>query len=702
MDLRKMPAAEFARRLNAAREQSDRRFAFFLGAGCSVSSGIPAAATLVKDYWLPRLCDLNAVAADGHDSWIRSEFPGYNTSEAAVLYGPIMERLFLFPDDRQLEIERLCDGLFPGFGYAVMAGLVALDGGHFNVVLTTNFDDLIADALYLFTRARPLVIHHESLAGFIRPTRTRPLVVKLHGDHRLAPQNTASETEALKGAIEQSVRGLLRDRTLIFVGYGGADKGVVHLLESLPDDQPLPGVYWVNRREPNGIIRLWLNKRNAIWVGTEGFDELMLLVHDAFDLSHPDQRPLDAVFQRYFDTYEALSGRVRASTDPGPEAKALREAAERTDETFTNWWAVELKTRAHERTDPEEADRVYKQGIRAFPNSAELLGSYAIFLTDVRSDHDQAEIFFKRAIEADPRNTITLGNYANFLTTVRSDHDQAETFFKRAIEADPRNTITLGNYANFLTTVRSDHDQAETFFKLAIEADPRHANILGNYANFLMTVRSDLDQAETFYKRAIEADPRDANILGNYAFFSQTVRSDHDQAETFFKRAIEADPRHANTVGNYANFLQNVRSDHDQAETYYKRAIEADPRHANNLGNYAGFQLLFGGEHRREEALEILQQVLSEPDLPDALAAECWFYAAVYRPKSDREEAVRKLKQVLQAGARSPGWDLEPHVARARKMGHPDADWLEKVAAVISFGAEIAILADWPEWRAAD
>ena len=107
----------------------------------------------------------------------------------------MIQQLFFSPRGLgKREIERLCDGRFPAFGYAVLASLMAMDGGRFNIVLTTNFDDLVADALYLFTAARPLVIHHESLANFIRPTRTRPLVVKLHGDHRLSPQNTFEET----------------------------------------------------------------------------------------------------------------------------------------------------------------------------------------------------------------------------------------------------------------------------------------------------------------------------------------------------------------------------------------------------------------------------------------------------------------------------------------------------------------------------
>lgn len=210
--LRKISIEEFARRLKVTTSAPDKRFAFFLGAGCSVSSGVPDAASLVRDHWLPRLRDLRAPSRKDLDAWASEVLDNYDSENPSASYGHVIDQLFFQSEERQREIESLCDGRFPAFGYAVLSGMVTLEAGKFNVVLTTNFDDLIADALYLFTTARPLVIHHESLASYIRPTRTRPFIVKLHGDHRLSPQNTARETANLKNEIEASVRTLLHDR----------------------------------------------------------------------------------------------------------------------------------------------------------------------------------------------------------------------------------------------------------------------------------------------------------------------------------------------------------------------------------------------------------------------------------------------------------------------------------------------------------
>jgi len=769
MALRKMSGEEFAHLLKEVSGSNDRRYALFLGAGCSTSSGIPDAAGLVRDRWLPRLRDRRARHRTDLDVWAKEEFK-YDPRNPAASYGTVMEELFFEPAERQLELESLCDGRFPGFGYAALATLVAREGGHFNVILTTNFDDLMADALYLFTAARPLVIQHESLASYIRPTRTRPLVVKLHGDHRLAPHNTPDETSRLKEDIERQVHAVLHDRGLIFVGYGGRDEGIRKMLEALPAEALQWGVFWASDREPAGPMREWLASRNAKWVCQGDFDELMLLVRDAFNLPHPNSKRFDDVFEGYFNTYKKLSAPIASRPDTGPATKALKEAVKRTDQAFTDWWAVQIAADRVKESDPERADAIYQEGLKQFPGCGPLLGNYAIFLTEIRKDYDRAEDFFRRAINADPNHATNLGNYAIFLKNIRKDYDRAEEYYRRAIDADPNDADYLGNYALFLDDIRKDYDRAEEYFRRAIDADPNHADYLGNYALFLDDIRKDYDRAEEFYRRAIDADPNHANNLGNYALFLDDIRKDCDRAEEFYRRAIDADPGHAGRLGNYAVFLTNIRNDYDRAEEFYRRAIDthpngadylgnyavfltnirkdydraeefyrraidthpngadyldnyavflmnirrdydraeeffrraidADPNHANSLGNYAGFLLALG---RRTEGLAALASVLALPALQEkpSLAAECWFYAFTYRPKRERPEALHKLKGVLTSGGRSPGWALSRHVERARQDGDPDAGWIEKLAAVISDGADIAILDDWPAWRKA-
>ena len=633
MNLKKLSIEEFVKAIKRAGEADpDHRYTLFLGAGCSKSSGIPTAGELVLKRWIPDQ------VSSGEDpiEWAKANIDGFDLNDPAASYGAVIEQCFPISGVRQTEIEQICEVASPGFGYSVVARLCAQNDTPFSVVLTTNFDDLVADAMFLYAESRPLIIHHAALAEYIRPTRSRPMVVKVHGDARLAPKNTALETEEIEKAMREQVKKLLEHRGLVFFGYAGADNSVFNMLAELPSNQPDLGVYWINQNLPaSKQFQNWLKERQAIWVQYTDFDEVMLRFQCAYNLAPPRKDRFDRIFNTWEHQFEELERRIDAKPDEDQDKSRLMAETEAVRSSIDAWRSVnrilamdkqvpdailsayQAAVSEHPgfapllnnyanfltdvRGDHDTAETFYKRAVDADSRHANNLGNYAIFLTDVRGDHDAAETFYKRAIDADPEDADILGNYAVFLINVRRDHDAAETYYKRAIDADPKHASILCNYANLLTNVRGDHDTAESMFKRAIDADPRHANSLGNYALFLKNIRSDHDAAETFYKRAIDASPRHANSLGGYAFFLAYIRGDHDAAETFFKRAIDADPRHADILGNYAFFLTDVRGDHDTAETFYKRAVDADSRHANNLGNYAIFLTDVRGDHDAAE-----------------------------------------------------------------------------------------------------
>ena len=244
--LKQMGVAEFVRRFKRDIEEcEDSRFVFFIGAGCSISSGVPGANELVK-MWLRNLKKLRTGDDANLEQWAKKEYTDYDESQAAKHYGKVIQELFLNSETRQREIERLTDEKDPGFGYAVLAKLMSHNdfGSHCNAVLTVNFDDLIADALYLYTNKKPLVIVHESLVGFVRSTRKRPLVLKLHGDARLEPKNTESETNELSESVKKVLKNFLAETGLIFIGYGGHDESIAHILNELPNNALPWGIYF--------------------------------------------------------------------------------------------------------------------------------------------------------------------------------------------------------------------------------------------------------------------------------------------------------------------------------------------------------------------------------------------------------------------------------------------------------------------------
>ncbi|MFI5331453.1 MAG: tetratricopeptide repeat protein [Desulfobaccales bacterium] len=588
--MKEMTAQEFVRRLKNLLDGTDNRFIFFLGAGCSISSGIPAAGPLTKN-WLIRLKKLQTGNDENFDPWVKDLFADYSDENAALFYGKTIEKLFLTPDERQKEIERLTENRDPGFGYVILAQLLSQGtyGRCCNTILTTNFDDLVADGLYLYNNKKPLVIVHDSLVSFVKVTITRPLVIKLHGDDRLAPRNTETETHELNEAVQRVLKLLLAETGIIFIGYGGNDQSINSVLDSL-DDYALPGgVYWVGSSGPVNEMGEWLKKRNAIWVNHRDFDELMLLILNEFELDHPNEIRFKRLLDGYFETFKKLETLVKAKPE-SDEKKVIEEAAEKAAKKFKDWRAVALEANKYAKSDLKRAEEIYREGLLKFPDNSNLLTAFAFFLQNSRNDYVTADEYYKKSLEIDPNNSISLSSYATFLRKNRND-------YRKALE---------------------------------------------------------------YYHKAIAIDPDNPSILTNYAILMK----------------------------------DNIK-DNASAEAIYRKILNVNPNYANNLGNLGGL-LLSKGNY--SEGMPLLERAI-ELGGSTALLLECLFYQYAHDlDKTTRAESLAKIKDLIQSGARSPGWNLEDNVKRAIEDGHPQPEFLKTLAKVISEEADAAQLEKYDEW----
>jgi tetratricopeptide (TPR) repeat protein len=609
------------------RDRPDRPFCFILGAGASQQSDIPAGAAMARE-WLETLHRQENFENLPLEQWATAErlgIPDFDLQDLARFYPELYARRFQErPEDGFAFLETKMEGKEPSFGYSVLAYILAET--HHKILITTNFDNLAADALSIHSSTFPVVVSHDSLADYARVALRRPLIAKVHGSLGFAPKSCPEELQCLPGQWQSALTRILERYTPIVVGYNGNDGSLMGALELLPDGVP-DTVFWCFRdaqdrpqeslaRTPRRLHEFVARKRGR-FIPIHGFDEMMLLLHR--QLSQVGQVPnlydrlknrTEARLKRFDDQHCALNKKLEPSK---PVKESIPTAVARSEDSLPiaepkltvarlladalgglaeqrkdkPWWKWEMEAAAHADADGREG--VYHAALKALPKSAPLLGHYALFLNNRRKNYDLAEEYYLRALEADSTNANNLGNYALFLEKHRRNNDRAEEFYRRAIDADPKHAPSLGNFAVFLKDQRRDYDRAEEFHRRAIEADPKDANNLGNYAVFLESHRKDYDRAEEFYRRAITANPNDANSLGNFALFLQNQRKDYDHAEAFYRRAIESDPEHASNLGNYAVFLKNHRKDYARAEEFYLRAIEADPKHANNLGNYALF-----------------------------------------------------------------------------------------------------------------
>ncbi|MBX7224570.1 MAG: tetratricopeptide repeat protein [Chitinophagales bacterium] len=656
-------------------KSDETRFCFLIGAGASKSSGIKTGWELAEEWYKILKEDLSTEELAVWEKEIH-----FDPANIAAFYPYLYKKRYeTSPQIGYEEFKKLMENIEPSIGYVILSQIITTE--RHNFVITTNFDYLIEDSVRMYTSKKPFSAGHETLAEFISSQTERPTIIKVHRDLFLHPFNDNTDTQKLKDEWKNALLPILRNFNLLVIGYGGNDGSLMDYLKSI-DAQDRKAIYWCirNENEINDKIKDLLTEKD-FFVKIKGFDELMISLNDALDykvfenLDDPDKHPfVEATKKRINNLNNTLKNLLdkisKESEDIGDDTKEL----------FTG--ALKYLYEAYSEKDVEKKNKIYQKGLTEYPNNADVLGNYANFLKNILKQYDKAEEFYKKAIEINPSHANNLGNYAHFLSDIRKQYDKAEEFYKKAIEINPNHTYNLNNYAIFLKDIRKQYDKAEEFYKKAIEINPNNADFHGNYANFLKNIRKQYDKAEEFYKKAIEVNPNHANNLGNYALFLSDIRKQYDKAEEFYKKAIEINPNDANNLDNYALFLSDILKQYDKAEEFYKKAIEINPNDANNNGNYAHHLII--AEHDFLNAETYINKAFELADQEElGLLAELWFYRYAHYA-SWYEKGEQELSNLISKGAKSIGWNLEPHIAIAKSNHHPNLQKLQEFADLIT------------------
>ncbi|MBS7416341.1 hypothetical protein [Pseudomonas syringae] len=541
----------------------DRQFAFILGAGASVSSGIPTGQQLAE-RWLKDLHLRECLDGRSMDEWLRTSGLGdvnLKLDNAAEYYPQIFERRFEGDSEAgYAELEVAMDGKSPSLGYSLLAEII--QHTRHKVVVTTNFDNLVADALAMHAHRSPLVIAHESLAGFVRPHMRRPLVAKIHRDLYLNPFNDTTTVSTIELGWKVALKKLFQFFTPIVVGYGGNDGSLMNLLLDLDPGDIAGRIVWCYRtgsKPPEKALNV-LKKHKGILVEVSGFDHFMLrlaakLVTD-FDVAAIAERTAQLGEIRAARYREQATLLYESSLEGSSADQKTSEVLLDSVKTNGSWWAWQIKAIAE--PDMDRRHDIYREGLRNLPNSSELLASYGVFLEIFILDYDAAEKAYKHAIELEPDDPSNLDKYASFLASCRGDVEGAKTLYEKGLRLASSDAMFNAGYARFLDSHLENTDAASDYFIRAIKLEPENFWCNCSYAQFLESRLKDMDAAEKYYRLALKYNSESVWVIYNFALFLSKRRMKHDEAEALFQKAFLIDPHDKWLTQRYEQFQSIV------------------------------------------------------------------------------------------------------------------------------------------------
>lgn len=456
------------------------KFCFVLGAGASRMSGIKTGQELV-DIWEKEMLERNEQA---FLSW--KEKNGITESDKYSYYSQYYEERYKKrPMDGLNFLEKMMEHVNPNVGYVVLAHLLAKT--EHNVVITTNFDHLLEDALNYYEKALPLVVGHESLAHYITKQITRPTIIKIHRDLLFDPKNTVKDVGVLHEAWEKALDMIFSEFHPIFIGYAGNDRSLMDYLIKNREkfnsgEWKFP--YWTLYKSdvvPEGPVKEFLEGVDGYYINCNGFDELMCLMGAEVGYRMPGEGQfLEDTRMRYHKLLEAFESFVlpqnsaekqeemSAEENVSDEQKAVGAAVQQITSGTEYMRAVKL----HNEGKYEDAVAVEQELIRQEPKNVRYYRILWLTLYAM-GKYSEAEKAARQALELEPGSADIHIDLSVALRD-KGEMDKAVEAAGKAIQLDPQNArcyASLGRTLCQMGRYPEAKENLETAIKLAPDKD---------------------------------------------------------------------------------------------------------------------------------------------------------------------------------------------------------------------------------------
>ena len=549
---------------------SNLRYCFILGSGASYTSGIPTGLKLMPEWhkflmnkgmgYIKECARDCGISDDKLEHIFKPDYQ-FQSDDYFTLFDL---RFAGMPVVAYKYLQKLMENAEPSIGYYMLA--VLMDNTENKLVITTNFDSLVEDVLYMYHAKHPLVAGHESLAPFIGTVENmgRPVVAKVHRDLNLQPLNREKELKKLAKAWADNLHTAFSKYIPIVIGYAGGDQTLMNLLEKTD----LDNIYWcsLNDSESKRIEKLLHGCPGGYLVKIKGFDDVMFSLVSKMMEGKSFEKPVERMknlFQTRIENYN------RQQTDM--EHKFTEEEIARSSKKVI----LSKDLKGH-----DDFSNVSDNGISSSNSKAENAESKLDLLDKMASTDDSPALNMAALVRASMKYYIV------------GDVDQAVKNFDAAIVIQPdRSDLYYWKGKIYYSAGRNKEALKE--IDEAVRLDPDNAD----YHCLRGTILQELgryDEALKEIDSALLLDPDNAKYYDYRGIILYKLER-YEEALKEFDKAVRLDSGNAvhhyscgvtlHKLGRYKEALKEkdeaVRLDPDNALYHDSRAITL-----HKLGHY--------------------------------------------------------------------------------------------------------------------
>jgi tetratricopeptide (TPR) repeat protein len=695
------------------------KYIFWLGAGMSVTAGIPAGPGIVDRLldrtWRDRQSSCNqaqnlepysALSEAARKErlrivreWALVNFEGIaaptlgteKIEHDQVDWGAQYSRCLALLPGEQVRQSFIVKCIKEGRGKLNLAHLLLAQlmvNDFVRIVLTTNFDDILLRALQLYFEI-PSIIDADSTHTLMIDSMFLQ-VAYLHG--RLTSyrqRHTELELHKSMPELENFIASSMKDHGLVVVGYRGGDEAPMKILAKVLKKRgagPGGGLFWVSYEKDFEKLsegaRKILKLKDTYWLGGCDADTFFekLCASPGIGLSLPDflrdpkkfaTRIVNILPEEARGPWNELQeiatdvaiSPVEAFLAAAREEPSESEALGRTQSSLEKLeipihhgvWALE---------SPEQAVATFSRQAETEPGASWVFSGWGDALANL-GRFDEALEKYQRATEIDPESSSDFLQWGNALMRLKR-YDEAIEKYQRTIEIDPQNVLAFLQWGDALMELDC-YDEALEKYHRVTEIDPHNSSAFISSGQALRE-QGRLDDAISKYRQATEADPK---LAWAFYYWGKALQEQGhiDEAISKYRQATEADPKHSWAFYYWGNALQE-QGHVDEAISKYRQATEADTEHHWAFYSWGA---ILQKQGRDEEAIEKYRQA-AEADPKAARAFLNW--GNVLKKLGRDEEAIEKYRQAAEA---------DPKAARAflnwgnvlKKLGH-DEEAIEK------------------------